>query len=509
MSAGSARKVLIFIVAYNAEKTVVSVLRRIPVDNLPATTEILVVDDCSADGTFAIARESSEICPLKITVLRNPVNQGYGGNQKIGYQYAVQNGFDVVALLHGDGQYAPEKLPELIAPVLKGEADACFGSRMMEKWAALKHGMPLYKYTGNKILTAFENWMLGVRFTEFHSGYRVYSVPALAKVPFRYNTNDFHFDTEIIIQFLLAGLRIREVPIPTYYGDEICYVNGLSYAWNVIKTTIASRIHGMGLLFQRKFDISNGSTDYDLKLGYVSSHSLAIDEVDPGASVLDLACGAGYVAGELKKKGCKVTGVDLVQVRTDPFEKFIVHNLDSSGMPPDLGTFDFVLALDCFEHLSYPERLLVELREKCYSEKTRIIITAPNVGFIVTRLGLLLGQFNYGSRGILDLTHRRLFTFRSLRRLLEQEGYRVYCIRGIPPPVVKAMGDNIPGRMLMACCGFLAALWRGMFAYQIYIEACFIPPLDRLLAVTMASFSEPARKDNGPAVPSQNRSAGT
>ncbi len=96
-------------------------------------------------------------------MLFNPVNQGYGGNQKIGYHYALERGFDFVALVHGDGQYAPEKLPELVRPLRDGEADAVFGSRMMERGAALRGGMPLYKFVGKQILTTFQNWMLRTR----------------------------------------------------------------------------------------------------------------------------------------------------------------------------------------------------------------------------------------------------------------------------------------------------------------------------------------------------------
>jgi glycosyltransferase involved in cell wall biosynthesis len=168
-------------------------------------------------------------------VLFNPINQGYGGNQKIGYHYALKNNFDFVALLHGDGQYAPEVLPELLKPLAQGAADAVFGSRMLIRGVALKGGMPRYKFVGNKILTWCQNRLLRTAFSEFHSGYRVYSTAALKKIPFDRNTNDFHFDTEIIIQLVIAGMRVRELPIPTHYGDEICHVNGIHYAWNVIK----------------------------------------------------------------------------------------------------------------------------------------------------------------------------------------------------------------------------------------------------------------------------------
>ena len=486
----SGKKVLIFIVAYNAEKTIASVLRRIPVSGLPADTEVLIIDDSSADNTFATARKSLGECALpRITVLKNPVNQGYGGNQKLGYEFAIQMGFDVVVLLHGDGQYAPEKIPDLIKPVIDGEADACFGSRMMQRGTAVRQGMPLYKYVGNRILTTFQNRLLKTGLSEFHSGYRVYSVSALKKVPFRYNTNDFHFDTEIIIQFLLAGLRIKELPIPTYYGDEICYVNGMAYAWNVVRTTVASRIHGMGLLFQRKFYIRAGNADYTLKTGYVSSHSLAIKATPSGATVLDLACGTGFMAAELSEKHCRVTGVDRFPPTINVFDQFIRHDLDNGELPDGIGIYDIILALDCIEHLNAPERLMADLRKKCFSERTRLILTTPNIGFMITRVGLLLGEFNYGIEGILDLTHKRLFTFRSIRRLLEQEGYRLLKVEGIPPPFPKALGDNFLSRILMAVSQVLVKFWPAMFAYQIYIEAKPLAPVDRLLSEAIESSS--------------------
>lgn len=481
-------KVLIFIVAYNAEKTIASVLSRIPVKELPPGTEVLIIDDSSSDRTFEAARAGQGIAsPLRVTVLRTPANQGYGGNQKIGYQYAIENGFDVVALLHGDGQYAPERLPQLIAPVLEGRTDACFGSRMMEPWAALRHGMPLYKYVGNRILSVCQNRLLGLHLTEFHSGYRVYSVPALRQIPFRYNTNDFHFDTEIIIQFALQKLRLLEIPIPTYYGDEICYVNGMAYAWNVIRTTMASRMHRMGMFYQHKYDLAADYTLYSLKTGYLSSHSLALSAVGPGSSVLDLACGPGYVARALRDRGCRVTGMDWQAQPAGAFDRFIRHDLDDPEWPPDVGTHDVILALDCLEHLDSPEGLLERLRERCYSEKTRLIFSVPNIGFFMTRLGLLTGQFNYGREGILDLTHKRLFTFKSFRRLLEQEGYTVRAATGIPAPVPKAMGDHAFSRLLLSLNRFLILLWPQMFSYQLYVEAAFQPPLAHLLRQTMAS----------------------
>ena len=195
------KRVLIFVVAYNAERTIARVVARIPASLAQYHTEILVIDDGSGDQTFAEARTAQKAAggPFHLTVLYNPVSQGYGGNQKIGFHYAIENGFDIVALLHGDGQYAPECLPDLLQPLLAGEADAVLGSRMMTRYAALKQGMPLYKFAGNKILTGIQNRVLHASLSEFHSGYRLYSVSELAALPFERNTNDYHFDTEILI----------------------------------------------------------------------------------------------------------------------------------------------------------------------------------------------------------------------------------------------------------------------------------------------------------------------
>src|SRR4051794_13502528 len=192
------KRVLIFVVAYNAESTIEKVLSRIPGCLRTDNVEVLIIDDFSRDETFRLGLHCQQTHPdLKITVLRTPENQGYGGNQKLGYRYAIDHGFDIVALLHGDGQYAPEELPHLIRPLETGLSDAVFGSRMLISGAARKGGMPFYKRIGNRILTGFQNRVLRTSLSEFHSGYRIYSTKALAQIPFERNTNDFHFDTEI------------------------------------------------------------------------------------------------------------------------------------------------------------------------------------------------------------------------------------------------------------------------------------------------------------------------
>ena len=232
-------KIGIFIVAYNAEAKLRGVIERIPPDIMAKVEEIFVFDDASRDATYEVGKEIQQYLGAdKVTIHRNPVNLMYGGNQQRGYQYAIERELDIVVLLHGDGQYAPEVMQRLLTPLETGQADMVMGSRMLEPGAALRGHMPLYKYVGNKILTRLQNWLTGTQFSEFHSGYRAYSVHALRTIPLHQLTTDWHFDTQIILELIKRGYRIVEVPIPTYYGDEICHVNGIPYALNCLKTTL-------------------------------------------------------------------------------------------------------------------------------------------------------------------------------------------------------------------------------------------------------------------------------
>lgn len=254
----SKKRIGILVVAYNAMNTLIPTINRIPPEVMEKIEEIFVFDDCSTDKTYDFVVEYKTTKDLnKLHIFRNKINLKYGGNQKKGYRYAIDKGLDIVVLLHGDGQYAPEVMNSLLEPVENGEADMVMGSRMMKGLNPLTGSMPLYKFFGNKILTFIENSILGMNLSEFHSGYRVYNCNALKRLPIEMCSDDWHFDTDIIVQFKESNLRIVERPIPTYYGDEICYVNGLSYACHCIESVIKYRLHKMGAFTVRKFNLSN------------------------------------------------------------------------------------------------------------------------------------------------------------------------------------------------------------------------------------------------------------
>jgi glycosyltransferase involved in cell wall biosynthesis len=248
-------RIAIYIPTYNAGQTLPLVLDRIPEDVRCRVEEIFIVDNASPDNTYLIGvgYKNEKVLP-NLNVYKNKRNLGYGGSQKFAYRYAIEKGYDAVVMLHGDAQYAPEKIAYLLEPFEKGEADMVFGSRIAG--LPLEGGMPLHRYLGNRFLTAVENYVLDWNLTEYHSGFRVFSCTALAQVPFHLCSDDYHFDTEILVQFRLKGLRVVERPIPTHYGNERSYVNVWRYGLQVLYTMAEYVLHRKGVRRVQKFDIA-------------------------------------------------------------------------------------------------------------------------------------------------------------------------------------------------------------------------------------------------------------
>jgi 2-polyprenyl-3-methyl-5-hydroxy-6-metoxy-1,4-benzoquinol methylase len=476
----------ILVVAYNAATTLAAVLDRIPVEFRSRISKIYVNDDHSDDATYLIGlgyQQTHQDLPLVIN--RHPRNLGYGGNQKAGYRQALDDGLDIVVLLHGDGQYAPEMLPEMVAPLVRGEADAVFGSRMLEKGAALRGGMPRYKYIGNKILTKYENAVLGTSLSEFHSGYRAYSTAALAAVPFEENSDGFDFDTEIIIQMHHTGRRIKEIPIPTYYGDEICRVDGLKYARDVVSDVTRYRLQQLGL---GKAPVPPEER-YQLKVAEGTSHHRLIEwlgQRTPGR-VLDLGCAGGYLSLAAKELGHEVTGVDIeafdgVKERVDAF---VAADLDH-GLPPTVaGPFETVLAGDVLEHLRRPDRLLDSLHS-VLADGGRLFASVPNFGHWYPRVRVAAGAFGYDQHGILDQDHVRFFTRHGAEELFRNAGWAIVRRSSVGVPLERlttrpASADgphgtgprSAKGRLLRwahAAEGAAIAVRPTLFAYQLIYE---------------------------------------
>ncbi len=478
-------KSLIFIVAYNAERHIESVLARIPYERLQPGTELLLIDDASPDDTFTAAHRAAAHCPIRCTLLKNPVNLGYGGNQKLGYEYAIREGFESVVLIHGDGQYAPELIPEMLGPIRAEETDVVLGSRMMRKQDAIKGGMPLYKWIGNQVLTWLENRILGMDLTEFHTGLRAYRVATLDRIPFRLNTNDFHFDTDILIQCHRVRARVTEIPIPTRYGDEVCHVNGWAYFFDCLRSCTRDWLTQKGIFYCRRFDVAPPETRYESKLQIKgSSHCLATELVRSGATVLDVGGGNGWIADELARgKGCTVTIVDKYFRVAPPLTHRSVLKDLALEVPHGLGPVDTVLMLDFLEHLPRAQQTLVlEALRAEQAVETEFILSVPNAAFLPLRIMFFFfGRLNYGRRGILDDTHAFLFTQKSFVELLVDCGYEVQEWRYTPPPYQLALGTGAFADLLSRVHVRLAWLRPSLFAYQMVVRAIALPTVNTLL----------------------------
>ena len=455
----------ILVVAYNAAETLHDTLDRIPTEFRPRISEIIVMDDASRDETFEVGAEWARTHPaLRTTVLRHTKNLGYGGNQKAGYKLAIERGLDIVVLLHADGQYAPEYLPQMVAPLARGEADAVFGSRMLDDGGARRGGMPMYKLLGNRILTTIENRILGTNLSEFHSGYRAYSVKALCEIPFEYNSDAFDFDTQIIVQLAHGEKRIVEIPIPTFYGDEICYVNGLKYAVDVVKDvwTYKRVDKGFGTsdwvprAHERSFEAGDGSNRAVL---------LALLAGMEPSRILDLECGNGDFARRAREFGHTVVGIALVQSPGASGQMDEFHQADLEyGIPAEVGTgFDVVVIADVLEQLSHPSRLLRDIW-KVLRPGGQVLLSVPNFGHWYPRVKVLIGRFDYDRRGILDETHLRFFTLHTLRRLVVETGFDIIeeHSTGLPFPALSSRRRRVLSRIDAG----LAGIRPSAFAYQ-------------------------------------------
>lgn len=437
----------VFVLAYNAEKLLCDTLRRIPEEIWDAVELVYVVDDCSQDETTRAALDFPAHRD-KLEILRNRQNLRYGGNQKFGYQHAIDRGLDAVVMLHGDGQYAPEMLPDVFRPLVEQDADMVNASRMINRRGALAGGMPRYKFVANIGLTAFENALSGLRMSEFHSGYRGYATRFLRRIPLWEDSDEWHFDSQILFQAKAAGAKIVEVPIPTHYGDEVCHVNGISYGLHCLASATAFALHRTGLVNLPRYDLKPKRLEENRRFSERwSDHSIIVrrllaDGGVRGKRVLDVGFGCAAIAAKLKEAGASLDGIDINPAALAENGNLYDHVwLGDANRIDDLpleGKYDIILLSDLLQYIVDAGDLLSRLKKRLVKGGT-LVVSVPNVANIHIRLGLLFGRFRTRLRGILDERALHFFERHTFPRQLRRAGWRIDAMKFSGVPLVRTV----------------------------------------------------------------------
>ena len=349
---------------------------------------------------------------------------------------------------------------------------------MLTRGAARAGGMPLYKFAGNRILTFVENALAGLDLSEWHSGYRAYRVDALADIPFESYSDGFDFDTEIILGLHGAGKSIEEVPIPTYYGDEICYVNGVRYAKDVTADVVRYRLQRMGFgraeVAAEPARPTSSSSRRTPRTPCCCSGSPSFGRVGCSTSGARTASSARIA----RNTGRHVTGVDMVKHEGvgERLDAFVEADLNK-GLPPEVGTaYDCIVAADVLEHTIAPERCspTSPIDSPLAGRSSSASPTSP-IGTRVARVAA--GRFDYDQRGLLDRGHVRFFTRRSFERLVDD--CTTCRSRGAPSSARRSKMSSIAAgsrpassaiRLPAAIDRFATKVWPTMFGYQFLYE---------------------------------------
>ncbi|HEY5861442.1 MAG TPA: glycosyltransferase family 2 protein [Casimicrobiaceae bacterium] len=240
------KKIIVVMPAFHAGRTLEATWRELPHD---IVDEVIVVDDSSHDDTVSVARS------LGLDVILHPRNMGYGGNQKTCYGEALARGAEIVVMVHPDYQYDPRMVTAMAGMIASGIYDLVIGSRILGG-GALAGGMPLWKYAANRALTTFENTLVRAHLSEYHTGYRAYSRSLLDRLPWQFNSDDYVFDNEILVQAIVGGFHIGEVSVPTrYFADasSITFARSVRYGLGVVRTTLLGALARSGLYRHRMF----------------------------------------------------------------------------------------------------------------------------------------------------------------------------------------------------------------------------------------------------------------
>ena len=325
-------------------------------------------------------------------------------------------------------------------------------------------------------MNASDKPMIALLAFKFHSGYRAFRTTFLRSVPFWENSDEWHFDTQILLQTRQAGARLKEIPIPTYYGDEICHVNGIVYGIHCIVSSLFYWFYRLGIIYTHNYDVTLKGPRYVEKFcDPISSHSLIWKRLEQeslcGIRVLELGVGDASLTRKISEAGAVVDAIEIDSQAASlalPYcRRVLVADANSIERTGLTGKYDIVVAADVLEHLVNPELVLSRL--KGYLRKGGLLVVSlPNIANIYVRLNLLLGRYPAERRGILDETHLHAYTLATMRRLLGKTGWVIeeQTVSAIPVAIILPFIRRAPWRWLLSAGHVLTRLFKGLLAYQ-------------------------------------------
>ena len=414
------------------------------------------------DYTLLVLTESgSGYAPAKephLEVLKTPDCFGPGGDLKLAFRYAIEQGFDSIYVVGQNAECSQKLLPLMKQGLSEEKNDAVFCFENHRQMKQFKNGIPRY-------------------------GVMAAQTAALKQVPFERNSNDSLFFCELAKQLEHRGRNLVHFVVP---GVKQAHDAGY---WKALKVSIHSRLHQAGFFYDRKFD--TGEHHYPQKLGRYSSHAKILNSVSRGSKVLDLGCGRGFLASGLVGQGCTVHGVDILAPEKVGESISRYFQIDLNKNPEQIidvlrgESYDVILMADILEHLVDPERYLSILRENTpWQKPPKFLVCTANVAFVVVRSMLAFGQFNYGPRGILDRTHTRLFTRKSFDLIFRQAGFEIKKKSWVPMPFQSIFQNEHLAGLLEWMNQALANLRPGLFSYQMLFTVKALPTTQQLLTAS-------------------------
>jgi 2-polyprenyl-3-methyl-5-hydroxy-6-metoxy-1,4-benzoquinol methylase len=470
-------KILVVISTYKGLAELDETLRRIPVALMPLIQEIAVFGVLAEDPAEGIFQKFGQNSAWdKVRYCRIPRKYHYGENLKNCFDYAIEKGFDYVAVLRGDAAYDPASLPLFFQCALEMKSPAVIGDRMSGARPGKRPQGSRVRRWANRLLSLAEEFILRMGLKDFHCGFRLLSTEALARIPYSLNVGDYLFDLQLLIQLRCLGIKICAVPVPDFHDMSIRVGQAARYAWRAIKISVGYRMHQLHLIRRAVYFVDLGE-NYTLKRNRFSSHMQILNTLEPGSTVLDIGCGRSLLAEEYARRGITVVGVDNIPQEkvSKSIHAYVRQDLEEPLNLPYGRVFDYVILSDVIEHINNRDALMHTLRRHLKTDG-RLVASTGNIAIWFYRVSLLLGRFEYGPRGILDRTHVHLYTLDTFQRFFRQKGYKLLDVKFTPIPfelVVSSTGRSSLVEAMTSWYHYLTLRWPRMLAYQFIVYCTF------------------------------------